>query len=109
MGEITISEAKNRLYAINTGAAGEIRPHPVFVLVFGQDFVYRYGDEFPGSVTEPESHRRNFSICIGTGNHLYRNVNAQNAFQANSPFLNERYIYVVNYIITCRTYVLVGN
>ena len=85
MGKIAVSEPECFLPAVNAGAAGKMRPHPVSVLVPGQDFVYGYGDEFPGFIAEPEPHGRNCSVGIGTGNHLYRNINAQYAFHSQHP------------------------
>ncbi len=81
MGEIVVPKRKYFSAAMNRGGTGEIHSYPVPVLVFGQYLVYRNRNDFPGFVTEPESHGRNFSVCIGAGNHLHRNVYAQYAFQ----------------------------
>lgn len=81
MGKVTVPEAEYLLRAVDPGGTGEVRPHFVPFLVLGQYFIYDDADQFTGFIAEPEPHRRDLTICVGTGNHLYRHVNAQDAFQ----------------------------
>lgn len=105
MGKIAVPEIKGFLLPIKTGRAGEIDAHLVPALILRQHFIYIDSYKLSGPVAEPEPHRSNFPVCVGTGNHLYRYVNAQNAFQGKSPFLNEMQKVSDSIIITCRTYV----
>ena len=89
MGKIAVSELECFLYAADSGGTGEIHPHFVPVLILGQYSIYNDTYKFSGFITEPELQRRDSSVCVSTGNHLYRHVNAQDAFQGKSPFLEE--------------------
>lgn len=84
--KIAVPETKYLLCPTDAGGTGEIYAHPVPVLILRQNLIDRDAYEFPGFITEPEPHRRDLSVCIGTGDHLYRYVNAQDAFQNKSPF-----------------------
>ena len=55
--------------------AGEICAYAVAALILGQYFIYCDGNNFPIPVPEPETHWRDFPICVCAGNHLYRNIN----------------------------------
>ncbi len=63
-----------------------MRADAIIALIFRQHFIDRDCDEFSGFVTKPESHRRDLSICVGTGNHLHRDINAQYAFHLLRSF-----------------------
>lgn len=89
VGKIAVPELECFLYAADPGGTGEIHSHFVPALILGQYFIYNYAYKFSGLITKPESQRCDFSVCVGTGNHLYRHVNAQNAFQGKSPFPKE--------------------
>ena len=89
MGKIAVPEVECLLYTADFGGTGEIHPHFVPILILGQYSIYNDTYKFSGFITEPEPQRCDSSVCVGTGNHLYRHVNTQNAFQSKSPFLEE--------------------
>ena len=76
MGKVAVPELKCFLCATDSGGTGEICAHLIFVLILPQDFIYNNTYKFAGFITEPEPHRCDLSICVGTGDHLYRRVNA---------------------------------
>lgn len=80
MGKVVVPKMKCFLGAVDCGGAGIIYSCSVSFLILGENFVYGNGDQFTSSVNETESQRRYFSVRIGTGNHLYWNINAQNTF-----------------------------
>ena len=96
MGKVAVPELECFLYAADPGSTGEIHPHFVPVLILGQYFIYNNTYKFSGFITKPEPQRCDSSVCVSTGNHLYRHVNAQNAFQGKSPFLEE---YIRNLVM----------
>jgi len=81
MGKIIIAEMKGFLCAVKPGGTGKICAYPVPVLVFRQHFIYCNGYQFSAPVLEAEPYRCNFAICVGTEDHLYRNIYAQYTFQ----------------------------
>lgn len=93
MGKIAIPERKCFPVSQYGCGTGIIDTHTVAALVFGQYFVDNDRDKFAGFVPEPEFHWCDFSICIGTGNHLHRNVNAQYAFHLYTPFMDMPHIH----------------
>lgn len=99
MGKVAVPEAEYLLCAADTGGAGEIYAHSIFVLILGQYFIHNDTQQFPGFVTEPEPHWCDLSVCVGTGNHLYRHVNAQNAFQGKFPFLQKIFSTAFSHVI----------
>lgn len=100
MRKITIPECKYFSSSINRSRTGIIHSHPISVLILRQHFIYCNRNELSVFITEPKSHRRNFSVCIGTGNHLHRNIDAQYAFQNIYPF-QIFYSLSDNFIIIC--------
>ena len=88
MRKVTVPERKCFFGPANRSGTGIVYPHPISVLILGQDFIYCNCNKFSGFITKPKSHRRNLSICIRTGNHLHRNIDAKYAFQSKHPFTN---------------------
>lgn len=65
---------------MDSGSTAKIYSYAVFVLVCGQNLVNHYRDKFSGIVKESESYGRDFSVCVGAGNHLYGYIYAKYAF-----------------------------
>lgn len=76
MGRIVVPERKCFPASVNEGGAGEISAYAIIALIFGQHFLYRDCNKLAVLVPEPETHWRDFSICVCAGNHLHRNINA---------------------------------
>lgn len=76
MGKIIISDPEGSLKAMYLGGAGKICGRPVPTLVVRQYLIYGNSDQLPGIVTEAKTHRRNPSVGIGAGDHLYRRIHA---------------------------------
>ncbi len=66
MSKIAIPKLECLLCAVNGGTTGEGDTNPVFSLILRKYFIYCNGDKFSGSVTEPEPHWCDFSVCVGT-------------------------------------------
>lgn len=67
----------------------------VITLILRQHFIYCDRNEFTGIVPKPESHRRDFSVCVSAGNHLHRSIDAQDAFQVLHLFPNNLCILII--------------
>ncbi len=72
---IVVPERKCFPASVDECGAGEICAYAVAALILGQYFIYCDGNNFPIPVPEPETHWRDFPICVCAGNHLYRNIN----------------------------------
>lgn len=68
---------------MNYGSAGIVYTDPVTVLILGENLIHANSDQLAGFVPEPETEWYDFAICVGTGNHLYGDVNAQHTFHSN--------------------------
>ena len=75
MGKIIIAELKGFEGTVNLSGAGKMCAHSIPVLIFRQNVVYGYCDDFSVFVTEAESYGGDFSVCVSAGDHLYRNIN----------------------------------
>jgi hypothetical protein len=75
MSKVVIPESKFLIGAVNGSCAGEVYSNTVSVLILRQYFIYGNGDKFSGSVTKTEFDGCDFSVCVGAGNHLYRDIN----------------------------------
>ena len=76
MGKIAVPKGKGFPPSVQDSGAGEIYAYPVAALIFRQYFIDGNGNKLPISVSEPEPHGRDFSVCIRAGDHLHWDIYA---------------------------------
>ena len=71
---------KEFLHAEHFRFTGETGVDAVGFLFALQDAADLYGSEFSFLIAETETHRGDLSVSVGTGDHLYRNINTKYTF-----------------------------
>ena len=75
MGKVVVPELEFLLNTTDNGGAGEVGTYPALSLFVADHVFYRNRNQFPIIILKTKAQWCDLSIGVGTGNHLYRNVN----------------------------------
>ncbi len=87
MRKVVVPELKFLLNPANDGRTGKVRPNTAGSLLVADHIFYGNRNQFPIIIFKTEAQWCDLPVGVGTGDHLYRNVNTQDAFHRNPPSL----------------------